>query len=178
MRGRPLAAAGPLAKSTAYTLPPFHELALAAFLNVARRRRPPPGHLPPRVSLQGPRAAAEEKDAPRFVRDDSPRAQRRGRVSPMRVPESLSSLVYDGIVDQVVRPLMSGKEAQVYLVLSGGYECVAKIYKDAQHRTFQNRATYTEGRKVRNSRDQRAIEKRTRHGNAKTRPPGVIPKSR
>jgi RIO kinase 1 len=84
----------------------------------------------------------------------------------MRIPESLTALVDDGIIDEVLRPLMSGKEAQVYLVLSGGRESVAKVYKDAQRRTFQNRAEYTEGRKVRNTRDQRAMQKRTRHGRA------------
>ncbi len=82
----------------------------------------------------------------------------------MRIPNVLSSLVDEGVVERVVRPLMSGKEAQVYLVISGGRECVAKIYKEAENRTFKHRADYTEGRKVRNSRDQRAIHKRSAHG--------------
>jgi RIO kinase 1 len=82
----------------------------------------------------------------------------------MRIPNVLSSLVDEGVVERVVRPLMSGKEAQVYLVVAGGRECVAKIYKEADHRTFKHRADYTEGRKVRNSRDQRAIQKRSQHG--------------
>jgi RIO kinase 1 len=59
---------------------------------------------------------------------------------------------------------MSGKEAQVYLVVSEGEERVAKVYKEAQQRTFRHRAVYTEGRRVRNSRDHRAMEKHTRHG--------------
>ncbi len=59
---------------------------------------------------------------------------------------------------------MSGKEAQIYLVTLGEKLCVAKVYKDAQTRSFKNRAAYTEGRKVRNSRDQRAMEKRSKHG--------------
>ena len=84
----------------------------------------------------------------------------------MRIPDSLLSLVDHGIIDEVVRPLMSGKEAQVYLVMRGGHQYVAKIYKDADNRTFRNRAEYTEGRKVRNTRDQRAIAKRTKHGRA------------
>src|SRR5450755_1910310 len=84
----------------------------------------------------------------------------------MRIPDSLASLFDYGIVSEVVRPLMSGKEAQVYVVVSGGKHCVAKVYKEAQNRTFKNRAEYTEGRKVRNSRDQRAIDKRSRHGRA------------
>src|ERR1700716_3505065 len=84
----------------------------------------------------------------------------------MRIPGSLASLFDYGIVEEVVRPLMSGKEAQVHLVVSGGNHCVAKVYKEAQNRTFKQRAEYTEGRKVRNSRDQRAIEKRSKHGRA------------
>jgi len=84
----------------------------------------------------------------------------------MRIPDSLVSLVDDGIIDSVDRPLMSGKEAQVYLVRSGGEQRVAKIYKEAQNRSFKQRAAYTEGRQTKNSRDQRAIEKRTKHGRA------------
>ena len=82
----------------------------------------------------------------------------------MRVPESLAGLLDQGIIQEIVRPLMSGKEAQVYLVTAGGKERVAKIYKDAQHRSFQQRAEYTEGRRTRNSRDQRAMQKRTKYG--------------
>ncbi len=84
----------------------------------------------------------------------------------MRVPSSLTSLVEEGVIEEVVRPLMSGKEAEVFLVHAGGELRVAKVYKEAQNRTFKNRAEYTEGRKVRNSRDQRAIQKRSRHGRA------------
>jgi RIO kinase 1 len=82
----------------------------------------------------------------------------------MRMPEALSSLVDEGIIEEILRPLMSGKEAQIYLVVADGKQCVAKIYKEAQNRTFKHRADYTEGRKVRNSRDQRAIDKRSKHG--------------
>lgn len=85
----------------------------------------------------------------------------------MRHPKSLDTLVEHGIIEEVLRPLMSGKEAQVYLVVSEGRLCAAKIYKDAQHRSFKNRADYTEGRKVRNSRDQRAITKRSKYGKGK-----------
>lgn len=84
----------------------------------------------------------------------------------MRTPAALQSLVDEGIVDEVVRPLMSGKEAQVYLVRCGAALRVAKVYKEAQHRSFKQRAEYTEGRNVRNSRDQRAMTKRTSHGRA------------
>ena len=84
----------------------------------------------------------------------------------MRIPDSLAPLFDYGILEEVVRPLMSGKEAQVYVVVSGGQHCVAKVYKEAQNRSFKNRAEYTEGRKVRNTRDQRAIQKRSKHGRA------------
>jgi RIO kinase 1 len=84
----------------------------------------------------------------------------------MRIPSSLSSLVEEGVIEEVVRPLMSGKEAEVFLVRAGGELRVAKVYKEAQNRTFKNRAEYTEGRKVRNTRDERAIQKRSRHGRA------------
>jgi RIO kinase 1 len=84
----------------------------------------------------------------------------------MRIPDSLTPLFDYGIVEEVVYPLMSGKEAQIYVVVSGGKYCVAKVYKEAQNRTFKHRAEYTEGRRVRNSRDQRAIEKRSKHGRA------------
>ncbi len=84
----------------------------------------------------------------------------------MRIPNSLTSLANQGIIEEVVRPLMSGKEAEVFLVRSDGELRVAKVYKEAHKRSFKNRAEYTEGRKVRNSRDQRAIGKRTSHGKA------------
>lgn len=61
---------------------------------------------------------------------------------------------------------MSGKEAEVYLVIADGEERVAKIYKEAANRSFKHRAEYTEGRGTRNTRDQRAIGKRTAHGRA------------
>lgn len=85
----------------------------------------------------------------------------------MRLPDSLAQLIDYGIIEEVVRPLMSGKEAQVYLVRSEGEIRVAKVYKEAQSRTFKHRSEYTEGRKTRNSRDKRAINKRTRHGRVK-----------
>jgi RIO kinase 1 len=84
----------------------------------------------------------------------------------MRIPDALASLADYGIIDEVVRPLMSGKEAQVYLVRLGGEQRVAKVYKEAENRTFKNRADYVEGRKVRNTRDQRAMGKASRHGRA------------
>ncbi|MEX1364357.1 MAG: PA4780 family RIO1-like protein kinase [Nannocystaceae bacterium] len=85
----------------------------------------------------------------------------------MRVPESLASLVDMGVIAEVLRPLLSGKEAEVFLVEAGGQRRVAKVYKEAHIRSFKNRADYVEGRSGRNSRDRRAIAKRSRHGREK-----------
>jgi RIO kinase 1 len=82
----------------------------------------------------------------------------------MKAPESLATLIDYGIIEEVIRPLMSGKEAQVYVVRAGGEECVAKVYKEASQRTFKHRSDYTEGRRTRNTRDQRAMSKRSQHG--------------
>ena len=82
----------------------------------------------------------------------------------MRIPPRLVSLLEDGIITNVIRPLLSGKEAQVYLVESEGQLCAAKVYKAANDRSFRNRSQYKEGRTVRNSRDQRAMGKRSKHG--------------
>ncbi len=86
----------------------------------------------------------------------------------MRVPDRLEPLLAHGVIEEVLRPLMSGKEAEVFLVLAEGEERVAKVYKNAQFRSFQHRAEYTEGRGVRSSREQRAMNKRSRHGRSKT----------
>lgn len=85
----------------------------------------------------------------------------------MRAPESLETLIEYGIIQEVLRPLMSGKEAQVFVVHAGGQEAVAKVYKEAHQRTFKHRSDYTEGRRTRNSRDQRAMNKRSQHGRKK-----------
>ena len=85
-------------------------------------------------------------------------------VGPMKVPDPLLDLVDQGAILDVVRPLMSGKEAAVYLVETREGVCVAKIYKDAHHRSFRQKADYTEGRQVRNTRQRRAMEKSTRYG--------------
>jgi RIO kinase 1 len=82
----------------------------------------------------------------------------------MRIPKRLVPLIEYGVIESVVRPLLSGKEAQVYLVESGGQLCAAKVYKSTQERSFRNRSQYTEERKVRNSRDRRAMRKRSRYG--------------
>jgi RIO kinase 1 len=82
----------------------------------------------------------------------------------MKVPEALQPLVEHGLVDEVVRPLMSGKEAALFIVRANGERCVAKVYKAATERSFRQRSVYAEGRKVRNSRQQRAMDKGTRFG--------------
>ena len=82
----------------------------------------------------------------------------------MKIPPRLQPLVDDGLVDEVVRQLQSGKEASVYLVRCAGQLCCAKVYKAAEHRSFQRVAEYREGRKSRGSRDARAAGKRSRHG--------------
>jgi len=82
----------------------------------------------------------------------------------MKVPQRLKPLVEEGLVDEVLSQLMSGKEATVYVVRSGDSIRCAKVYKDAKQRSFKNAVSYTEGRKVKNSRQARAMEKGTRYG--------------
>lgn len=82
----------------------------------------------------------------------------------MKTPKSIEPLVQDGLVDEVIRPLKSGKEAAVYVVLSEGEIRCAKVYKEVTKRGFHKQAEYQEGRKVRNSRQARAMEKNTRFG--------------
>jgi RIO kinase 1 len=84
----------------------------------------------------------------------------------MRVPDSLQPLLALGVIDEVIRPIQSGKEAEVFLVASRGHLRVAKVYKDAAFRSFKNRADYTEGRKGRNTRRERAKGKGSRYGKA------------
>lgn len=82
----------------------------------------------------------------------------------MKTPKRLEPLLEDGLIDEVVAQLKSGKEATVYLVRCGGVLRCAKVYKDAHHRSFKQASTYREGRKVRNTRDARAMEKGSRFG--------------
>jgi len=82
----------------------------------------------------------------------------------MKTPKSIEPLVRDGLVDEVLRPLKSGKEAAVYVVLSEGEIRCAKVYKDVNKRGFHKQAQYQEGRKVRNTRQARAMEKNSRFG--------------
>lgn len=85
-------------------------------------------------------------------------------MEPMKTPQGLQALIDDGIIDAVIRPLKSGKEASVYVVRSGDSVRCAKVYKDMAQRSFQARVQYQEGRKTRGSREARAIGKATRFG--------------
>ena len=82
----------------------------------------------------------------------------------MKIPKRILPLVNDGLVDEVIRPLMSGKEADVFVVRCGSHIRCAKIYKEPEKRGFKQAVLYQEGRKVRNSRRARAMEKGSRFG--------------
>ena len=82
----------------------------------------------------------------------------------MKIPARLQPLVEDGLIDAVVRQLMSGKEAMVFIVRCAGEIRCAKVYKEANKRSFRQAVDYTENRKTKNSRRARAMEKRTRYG--------------
>ncbi|PTT76953.1 serine protein kinase RIO [Pelomonas sp. HMWF004] len=82
----------------------------------------------------------------------------------MKAPPRLQALMDEGLIDTVVRQLKSGKEADVYVVRSGDETCAAKVYKEANKRGFRQAVDYTENRKVRNSRQGRAMAKRTTYG--------------
>jgi RIO kinase 1 len=82
----------------------------------------------------------------------------------MKTPKRIAPLVEDGLVDEVIRQLMSGKEATVYVVRCGDDIRCAKVYKEANKRAFRQSTDYTEGRKVKNSRRARAMEKGSNYG--------------
>ena len=82
----------------------------------------------------------------------------------MKIPKRIQPLVDNGLVDEVIRRLMSGKEADVYVVRCGSEIRCAKVYKDAVKRSFKQAVLYQEGRKVGNSRRARAMEKGSRFG--------------
>ena len=82
----------------------------------------------------------------------------------MKTPKRLTTLVEEGLVDEVLGQLMSGKEATVYIVRCGEHIRCAKVYKDANQRSFRKATSYQEGRKVKNSRQARAMEKGSRYG--------------
>ena len=78
----------------------------------------------------------------------------------------LQPLIEDGVIDSVVRQLMSGKEAMVFVVRCGAETRCAKVYKEADKRSFRQAVDYTENRKTKNSRQARAMAKGTRFGRA------------
>jgi RIO kinase 1 len=82
----------------------------------------------------------------------------------MKTPKRIQPLIEEGLVDTVVRQLMSGKEAAVFVVRCGEETRCAKVYKEAHQRSFRQAASYQEGRKVKNSRQARAMEKGSRYG--------------
>ena len=82
----------------------------------------------------------------------------------MKTPKRLQSLLEEGLIDGVARQLMSGKEAMVFVVRCGDETRCAKVYKEATHRSFRQAVDYTENRKVKNSRQARAMAKGTRFG--------------
>jgi RIO kinase 1 len=82
----------------------------------------------------------------------------------MKTPAGLQPLIDDGVIDEVLRSLKSGKEATVWLVRCGSERRCAKVYRDMGQRSFQSRAQYQEGRKVRGSRQARAMSRSTRYG--------------
>ena len=82
----------------------------------------------------------------------------------MKIPKRLQPLVEDGLIDDVLSRLMSGKEADIFVVRCGEHIRCAKVYKDAAKRSFKKAAQYQEGRKVRGGRQARAMEKRSSYG--------------
>jgi RIO kinase 1 len=87
-----------------------------------------------------------------------------GQNGGMKPPKRLQLLIEEGLIDTVVRQLMSGKEAMVYVVRCGTDTRCAKVYKEAKERSFRQAVDYTENRKVKNTRQARAMAKGTRFG--------------
>ena len=85
-------------------------------------------------------------------------------MGPMKPPQRLQTLIDEGLIDTVVRQLMSGKEAMVFVVRNGAETLCAKIYKEATNRSFRQAVDYTENRKVKNTRQARAMAKGTKFG--------------
>jgi RIO kinase 1 len=82
----------------------------------------------------------------------------------MKIPYRLQPLLEDGLIDDVTRQLMSGKEAMVFVVICGDDVRCAKVYKEADKRSFRQSVDYTEGRKTKNSRQARAMQKGSKYG--------------
>ena len=86
----------------------------------------------------------------------------------MKIPKRIQPLINDGIIDAVISRLMSGKEADVFVVRCGSEIRCAKVYKEAMKRSFKQAVTYQEGRKVRNTRRNRAMDKGSKYGRKQT----------
>ena len=82
----------------------------------------------------------------------------------MKIPNRIQPLVDDGLIDEVLQRLKSGKEADVYTVLCGDKIQCAKVYKEATQRSFKQAVQYQEGRKNRNTRNTRAMQKGSKFG--------------
>ena len=82
----------------------------------------------------------------------------------MKIPKRIQPLVDEGLVDEVISQLMSGKEATVFMVRCGEEIRCAKVYKEANKRSFKKAAQYQEGRKSKNSRRERAMQKGSKYG--------------
>jgi Serine/threonine protein kinase involved in cell cycle control len=82
----------------------------------------------------------------------------------VKTPKRLQPLIEDGLIDEVISRLMSGKEADIFVVRCGDKNRCAKVYKDAVKRSFKKAAQYQEGRKVRSGRQARAMQKRSNYG--------------
>ena len=82
----------------------------------------------------------------------------------MKIPKRLEPLLEDGIIESVIKPLRSGKEADVYVVVASDEVRCAKIYKEKVNRSFHNQVLYQEGRRTKNSRASRAMGKHSRFG--------------
>jgi len=97
-------------------------------------------------------------------RQSRPSAPKRREKATLKIPLRIEPLVEAGLVDSVSRQLMSGKEAMIYVVRCGDEVRCAKVYKEADKRAFRQSVDYTEGRRVKNSRRARAMEKGSRYG--------------
>lgn len=86
----------------------------------------------------------------------------------MKIPKRIQPLIEDGVIDAVISRLMSGKEADVFVVRCGSEIRCAKVYKEAMKRSFKQAVNYREGRKVRNSRRSRAMDRGSKYGRRQT----------
>jgi RIO kinase 1 len=113
---------------------------------------------------RGPERLAGRAAARRSMNGISPGDSDAVHNGPMKTPKRLESLIDEGLIDAVLRQLMSGKEATVYVVRCGDETRCAKVYKEATQRSFRQAVDYSENRKVKNTRQARAMAKGTRFG--------------